>query len=197
VTLWMLSQLALAAPEPGPEMGSVEQERRWRLPPVRLGGAAAWRTATLPAAELEVGVQPWRSPTVSLEVYARYQAPQTFLLFGEARRDMRTWSGTTSLLIHLSPLSAIGPEVGLGGRSFQMQWSTVAVTAVPTVAAVAQIGLVRTNTWGLALTARAVVEPVPTKIALPTQEVVPVSPVQVLVGTRLLLGHGRVHGERM
>lgn len=195
--LWTLGQLALAAPEPPPGPEPAKQERSLRLPPLRLGGGAAFRSGSFSGGELELGVQPWRSRVLSLEVYGRYQSPQLLALPGAAPRDILTWTGSLGLLLHLGPMVAVGPELGVGARLYRMEWWTVGVAPVPMVAGQAQVGILRTGTWGLALTVRMSVEPVPQVLSLHTQEVTTLSPVQAMVGTRLLLGHGRVDGERM
>ena len=200
MTLWMLSQLALAAPEPSTAPEAVREERRVRLPPVRLGGAAAARASTQSTGELELGVQPWRSQRLSLEAYARYQGHQWLMVpqtpMGN-RPNVRHLTATASLLVHIDRMVAVGPELAAGVRTYHQDWNTIGSSGVLSVGAAAQISLFRAPTWGVALTLRLTAEPLPTSVSFPTQEVVRIDPIQAFLGTRVLFGHGRVNGSRL
>lgn len=205
MTPWTLASLALAVPsasEPAPEgaeqaPATTESSRRkLRLPPTRLGVSAGARSSTFASVVLDAGVQPWRSKRVSLETYFNVHGDELFQLPGLARRDMVTVSLFAEPLVHLSPMVALGPSLGVGVRSYRQDWWPEANVVVPQLGGTAQACMMRTRTWGLALTVRALVEPVPTEIVLHTQQVVPVPAFQGQLGMRLLLGHGRVQGVR-
>jgi hypothetical protein len=188
MTLWLAASLALAAP--------VDSERGLRVPPVRIGARAALRAENQPTANLELGLQAWRSRVVSVEAFVNHEVVHTLMLPGQVFRAHYSWGASQETLFHANRFAAVGPCLAVGIRSFDQQGLTIQNQVVPSFGAVAQVQALRSRTWGLAVTARVMVEPVPTQMLLHTQQIETLSPFDLQLGTRVLFGHGRVEGVR-
>lgn len=176
-------------PAPKPSVRVIEVERRYVLPPFRLGLRAVLRSDLNVGPLVEFGLLLWSNDRFKLD--ANVSTASQGVAVPGPQRNMNHWDLGLDLLTTISKGFELGPTAAVSHRVFRQQGLTQARFIVPVVGARASVPVLHHRKWSWTTDVRVMVDLALTRLVFETQELRDLSPIQVQLGQRFHLGHGR------